>query len=816
MLPVGSNRPSIYILGDNPGPDEDDDNLPLTGKSLRRLEDQFSENYWRREIRTGNIIRCLTEGDPMAPTECCRNLVAGDIAAMAPSVVVGMGKAPLTWATGLGSIDAWRGRTIVTDIGGHDCWFYPVFHPRYVLSRAGKYSPSEHEHVFENDMRWLQANIDKLPKPRVYKPPYDDGLTYITAEGGQRDFNALEDALNKLAREPNVGIDLETNGYRPYQTNPMIYLCAIGTFDNTVVFPMDYPDTWSGTLRKKVWCLLADFLLSSGRKIAHHLGFELEWLTYFYGRKLAHLTEWEDTMGQAHTLDERQGTLNLDDLCRQHFGFFLKAQSKVDAGRLLEFSLHDGMRYNGMDTKWTQLLHTVQGQRIKAVPAYQSEYERKLRLTPALVFTQQKGILVDIAYANKMQQDLATEVASLEKRIGQCAEVVKYKNAYGVFSPTSPDHVLKLMKDICKRPEVQKDGGGFTSDEGALSKISAKEVPSAALILEHRGITKLQSTYIDPLLPDKSGNPGKNVCSDGKIHCRFGCMVADTGRLNSEEPNMQNFPKRKHKKIRGVIVPPAGSWLVAIDYGQIEARVIAMASEDEALCRALWTSYDIHGFWADRFMSEHPRIKDRMIEDYKIDGDDIKLVRKKFRDEIKNGWVFPQFFGSAITSCAANLQVPIDVAEDLGAEFWDEFVGVKRWQERIIKFYHKHLYIETLTKRRRRGVLSKNQLINTPIQGTAADIVTESMAELSEVSVMQDIEELQPDLNVHDDLTFGISDGTLETRLAQIAPIMCRHRFDFINVPLIIEVSVGPRWNELEEIQVYRSNELFNIQSPYA
>ena len=812
MQPAGTDRPAIYILGAAPGESEDIAGEPFAGKSGKLLRAQFDGTFFRREVRVGTTVRCRPPQDripELGEVECCRLKVSEDISQAAPQVVIGLGNSALTWATGLSSITNWRGKLIATRIGGHACWYYPVQDPEFVFSKQRKYGKSEHELAFEHDLKWIYDNHSRLDIPGLYDTaPYDSGVELIEGRGLE-DFNRLEDILNGMAELPEVAIDLETSGLRPYMDNAKIHLCAIGTFDHTIAFPMDHPEGWSDKFRKQVWHLLAEFLLQSRKKIAHHLGFELEWLTYFYGRELANLTEWEDTMAQAHTIDERIGALSLNDLTRQYFGFFLKNQSKVDPVRLLEYPLRETLRYNAMDSKWTQLLYREQHKIIQADKSYIGEYERKLRLEPALVLTQQKGIIVDFEYAKKMESDLGKELVEIEKNITQCKEVATYKARFGEFSPTSPEHVLKLMRDVCQRDEVKKDGGGFTADEGALSKIPASDVPSAPMILEHRSVSKLLGTYITPLLN------GQNTYPDGRIHTKFSSMIAVTGRLSSQDPNVQNYPKRKHKKIRGVVVAPAWGWIMGADYGQIEARVIAMASEDAALCRALWTGYEIHGFWADRFMEEYPRIKDRIIKDYHVDGDDTKLIRKKFRDEIKNGWVFPQFFGSAINSCAKNLQVPDHVAEDLGKEFWDHFRGVKKWQDKLMRSYEKNLYVETLTGRRRRGPQSKNELINHPIQGTAADIVTGAMVELSEISVIEDDLKFQPNINIHDDLTTYLPDDNLKYYMDRISSVMCQHRFDFINVPIVVEVSVGERWHLLEEVAVYRSNELFNLESPY-
>ena len=224
----------------------------------------------------------------------------------------------------------------------------------------------------------------------------------------------------------------------------------------------------------------------------------------------------------------------------------------------------------------------------------------------------------------------------------------------------------------------------------------------------------------------------------------------------------------------------------------------------------------MHGYWADRFIKEWPPICDWISAEFEVDRGDEKLVRKTLRQEAKNRWVFPQFFGSSYKSCAPEMHVPETIAKELSEEFWDEFKGVKRWQKKIMERYEKTMYVETLTGRRRRGALSLNQIINTPIQGTAADIVTEAMTAITERGDREHDTDLIPAINLHDDLTFFLPDDGMEDKLEIIVSEMCQPRFDFINVPLIVEVSVSEhRWHELHEIGVYKSNELFNIRNPF-
>ena len=811
MQASGDDNPGVYVLGDSPSEADDSKGEPFAGKNGRYLKARIPKSI--EAVRYNNTIRCFTnkEGTPdVSELECCRNYIVEDIEKSKPLVVVGAGNGPLTWATGLSNVTHWRGKPVATQIGKHVCWYYPIMHPSYVIGRGKDYGKSEHELVFEYDWEEIGKLFKTATVPVVYTGEYDKGIERITGNAGRSDLNRLEDALNRLVHVPQTGLDIETNScLRPYQTGAKVITCAIGTFEDTVAFALDHPEGWSGDLRKEAWGLFIDFLLSSKKKIAHSLGLELEWLCYNIDKKLAYKTEWADTLLMSHTLDERKGVHSLNALTRQHFGFFLKDKSPVDVKRIMDFPLDEVLRYNGMDSKWTELLERTLHPMIYNNKKFKFEYERKLRLAPALVLTQLKGVAVDFDYAKKMKIELEAAVGKAEKSIKACVEVQKYERQFGTFSPTSPDHSLKLLRDVCNLP-IESAG------EEVLSEIPPSTSKAAALILEHRAVSKLLSTYVLPVVERKCVSP------DGLIHTKYSSTVAETGRLASEDPNLQNYPKRKYKEIRAMIVASTTgrNWFYPADYAQLEARVFAWASEDENLTRYMWEGYDIHGYWRDRVLKEYPRVQDRIIVDYNIDrqGDVDKQVKKMLRDEMKNGWVFPQFFGASFKSCAGNLKIPVDIAQDLAEEFWDEFKGVKKWQEKLLKGYERNCYVETMDGRRRRGVLSKNQVINHPIQGTAADLVEAAMSELTEYAMLTEQDRFQPVLNVHDDLVTNGGDSDEETMFADIdtiARIMCRHRYSYINVPVVVEIGMGKNWYTSKEIGVYSSADLFNLKNPY-
>ena len=814
----GVTSPLIYLLSSAPTAEEDERGEVWSGIAGREITSKLSGQAMRQDVRMNNIVSCRP-ADPDEPkldvreVECCRGRAVADIEASRPLVVVGVGDEPLHWATGLPrNAMAFRGTPIAARFGRHVCWYYPILYPNYTKGKQ-RSRRSEYELTMEHDLRRVEQLVrDGLEPPAFHAGPYDSGIEAIAGtEPG--DLQRLEEALHRMLSLDHLGLDYETSDLKPYASaEPRIWTAAVGSFGHTVAFPIDHPEGWGTEARQdRVRGMFGEFLLQSGRKRCHNAAFEQEWSAHFWGSRMLRRTEWDDTMEMAYALDAREGTKSLDVQCRIRFGFFLKDQSPVDVsvpGWIGHHSLRSVLRYNGMDAKWCDRLADEHLASLAREPALMAVYENLVRTTPTLVMLTERGLPVNLKYAEDMVARTAPRLAELESRVRATREVREYTSRFGTFSLTNADHVLRLMKDVCRRDEIMVsnyDGTvKFTSGEEQLETIPADEVPSAPMILEHRGLTRNESTYLLPLLQ------GKLTGADGMIHSEYQQTKTVTSRLNSP---MHNWPKRKYKEVRGVVQPAGGQWFVAADQGQIEFRVAGMLSGDDNLVKYCWTGYDVHAYWAQRMVDEYPRVKDWIVQAFGVDWDEKGL--KTLRQEAKNGWVFPQLFGSSTRSCAARLHLPEDVADALGAEYWDEFRGVKRWQEETVRFYERHLYVETLGGFRRRGPTTLQELINMPIQGTAYEIVREGMNALSERSDEEEDAELHPVFNGHDDLSFIVSDASLEPKIAVIAHEMCMPRFGYVNVPLIVEVSVGSRWDNLREIGKYSSADLFNLPNPY-
>jgi DNA polymerase-1 len=338
----------------------------------------------------------------------------------------------------------------------------------------------------------------------------------------------------------------------------------------------------------------------------------------------------------------------------------------------------------------------------------------------------------------------------------------------------------------------------FTTEEAVLNEViknhpeKSDAVQLVKALIELREASGTKSKYIDAL---KIGEENCVVYPDGLIHTNFNTFFAETGRLSSDDPNLQNFPKRdaETKEVRRSLAAGPGQLDLTFDYGQIQARAIAMLSLDKVFIKALWERWDVHGDWAKRLAYEYPS----RIGGKKFLTD--KKVMKDFRTDIKNQWTFPLFFGATARSVSGYLQIPQDIIEEQIEEFWKMFPEAKNWQDNLIRFYQKNGYVECMTGRRRRGPLTTNQLINAPVQGTAAEIVLDAMSRLSEMGDP----EVQPEINIHDDFTFlRVPVERVDAIAEKVIDAMLRVPFKWAHiVPITVEMSMGKNWCDLEELK---------------
>ena len=823
IQPHGSMKENgIYVLGMGPGKDEDLQGKLFIGASGQYLRSCFTEDQMKL-IRFGNVTRTRDPNDepPIEAVECCRPSVERDIVLVKPRIIFGLGGYPLNWALRskvAPSINAWRGHPFPVNIAGHVCWYYPMFHPAHITRNQFM------DHVFKLDIanayKFLDRNLvpEIITKDKVFENCYP---LYNLTE--------IKKALLKLSRESEVSIDLETTPCRPYEAGAKILSISVGTKDYAIAFPWKHlQHKWSSGEFEELRQFFHKFLLNRRqKKIAHNASFEIEYLVFEFNDPRIAMSGWKDTMSSAFNLgyggnskDSDGGTeklfkglLSLDAQCRVHFGFFLKDFSSVDRTNLERESLDKVLLYNSGDTKWDHAISLkldadVEYEHLESIVA---EHDRRV---PAVTLTQIKGLVYSLENVEKHNTNLESKIGEIYNRVMNHQAVIEYASKYGKFNISAPADVANLFKGLGFNVLVKDPEGNMrlSSDDSILKAI---DHPVAKDILSYRELAKAKSTYVDIFLP----NP-KNyvVYPDGKIHGNFTTHFTTTGRLSSNNPNLQNFPKRKNKEIRDIIVAPPGHIFASCDFGQLEYRVLVMASKDPKLVSYVWGGQDIHAEWSLKIALKYPKRVGGTNVSAKWAASNIATLKdedklfKTFRDIVKNNFVFAAFYGAGVPKLAAGMGLPESITRELYEEFWAEFAGVKTWHEWAYKFYAENGYIETLTKRRRYAYIKGGEIINMPIQGTGSDIVIDGMNRLSEYAVETGQDQFQPVINVHDDLGFYLPEESWQPDLDLIIQMMLACEYPWINVPLTVEAARGPNWYKQEVYGTFDNSKELRIK----
>jgi len=860
MAPWGAKQPLIYVLGEAPGAEEDEQGKAFVGRTgeflHNHLEDPKRHKWVRGRVRYNNVVRTrppldAKTGNQLPPEsvtiECCRPSIVRDIETSKPKAIFGLGGVPLEWATGHTGIFAYRGRSFPVRIGAHTCWYYPLVHPSYILRkerdrRAGDsddYMSGEDGRMFKFDIESALGEIEDRAEAIVHTS--EDALRgnelILTFDDAALDH--IEQRLTWFGKQPVIGIDYETNRLRPYAKGAKILSGAVSNGVETISIPFGHPGAgWTKRQYKRLVSIWCKFLrMAKAIKTVHNLQFEMEWTAVKFGYELLRAGKWECTQVQCSILDERyKGSQprpqTLEFLVLQHFGINIKKLHNVDTSRLETTPLPHVLEYNATDAKYHCLLHMAQTRRIKREDL-DFAYRLAVRRVPTLTHSQVKGVPVNQTEVIKLDTKYRKQIYTLKEAIDTDKTAKQFVKRY--HKPFDPGtDCLTLFGEMLKRKEcwiydkkkakndekfqgrisdkeearrhaatlmsekLQRRVNRQSADEDVLESIG-KEVPLANHIINLRKVQKRYSTYILPMLDNQNTIDEKVMWDDGLMHPIFNHTFTDTGRLSSEKPNIQNYPKRQEgaREVRRPIEAKPGHVILAIDYGQIEARVIAMYTKDERFCKALWEDYDIHGEWAQRIASEIPRRVGgkQFLKDAK--------VMKAFRTDIKNQWTFPLVFGAQCASAAYYLGLDEDELQPLFDEFWEEFDGIKGWQEELKTFYKKHGYVETFTGRRRRGPLSINKIYNAPVQAFTAELVMDGMCRLAETGDPL----LHPEIQIHDDLTWvNVPVNKVDYVCEKALDILLYPPFEEINVPITMEVSVGPNWLEMEEIGTFSSH----------
>jgi DNA polymerase I len=397
-------------------------------------------------------------------------------------------------------------------------------------------------------------------------------------------------------------------------------------------------------------------------------------------------------------------------------------------------------------------------------------------LIRVLVDMEYEGINLDSDFLNKYSVELEKEIAAVEQKI--------YDDAGMQFNIGSPKQIGEVLFDKMKIPYkgAKTKTGQYSTDEAKLAELAA-EYPFVGEILNYRGLTKLKSTYVDAL--PLQVNP-----KTGRVHSSFNQALAATGRLSSNNPNLQNIPIKTPQgaKVRKAFIPrDENHVLLSADYSQIELRLIAEISGDEAMLEAFQKGQDIHRATAARV--------------YGVPYEEVTSEHRRNAKTVN----FSIIYGAGATNVSQQLGIKRSEAKDLIDTYFQQYQGLKGYMENTVEFAREHGFVKTLLGRRRylRDIDSRNSLarsnaervaINTPIQGTAADLIKVAMINIHKTLKTKDLK-TKMILQVHDELVFDVPKSEVETVKPVIEDLM-RNAIPNLKVPILVEMGTGGNWLE--------------------
>ena len=381
-----------------------------------------------------------------------------------------------------------------------------------------------------------------------------------------------------------------------------------------------------------------------------------------------------------------------------------------------------------------------------------------------------EGIRVDAKILEDMKKDISTKIEEVEKDI--------YTLAGEEFNIASPKQLGEILFDKLKLPYAKKNKTGYVTDANVLGRLTNYEI--VAKILEYRMLTKLYSTYLEGIL--------NSISSDGKIHTIYTQALTRTGRLSSIEPNLQNIPARNEygRLIRKAFVPEENSIILSSDYSQIELRVFAHLSNVKELVEAFNNNLDIHTKTA--------------MDIFNVDMNDITPLMRRQAKAVNFGILY----GISSYGLSEDLKISPSEAKKFMDKYFETYPGIKDYMQKLIDDAYLKGYSITLMNRRRNIEELKNtnhniksmgerMALNTPIQGTSADILKKAMIEIDNIFTKENIKSKML-LQVHDELIFNVYNDEID-KVKEIVKDTMENTYK-LSVPLKVSINTGNNWYE--------------------
>ncbi len=603
-------------------------------------------------------------------------------------------------------------------------------------------------------------------------PEVSTEVTYDTV----LDWDSFDKWLTKITHADLVALDTETTSLVEMQAQIVgISVCVnpgeaayIPLAHNAADAPAQLP--LQDVLQKlKPW-------LEDGSK--HKLGQHVKYDRHVFANHGIEVQGYvHDTMLQSYVLEVHKPH-GLESLADRHLG--RKGLSYEDlcgkGAHQISFAQVDVARaahYACEDADFTLAVHQRLWPLLQADEKLNFVYQLEMQSSEALYRIERNGVLIDAP-------TLAAQSHALGMRIMQL-EQDAYAIAGQPFNLASPKQLGEIFFDKLGLPVVKKTATGARStDEEVLEKL-AEDFPLPKKILEHRSLAKLKGTYTDKLA--QLAQP-----LTGRVHTHYAQAVAVTGRLSSNDPNLQNIPIRtpEGRKVREAFVAPHGFVIASADYSQIELRIMAHLSDDPALLKAFHDGLDVH--------------KATAAEVFGLTPDTVNSEQRRYAKVINFGLIY----GMSAFGLAKALGIDNTAAKNYIERYFQRFAGVKRYMDDTRAQAKAQAYVETVFGRRLylpeinspngpRRAGAERAAINAPMQGTAADLIKLSMVKVQQV-LDSEHKGTRMIMQVHDELVFEVPDAEVDWVKTEIPRLMAG--VAQLKVPLLAEVGVGSNWDQ--------------------
>ena len=486
-----------------------------------------------------------------------------------------------------------------------------------------------------------------------------------------------------------------------------------------------------------------------------------------------------DTMLESYVLNSVASRHNMDDLALKYLGHSTihfediagKGKKQVTFDKI---DLDIAGEYAAEDADITLRLHEALWPKLSAEPSLRKVFEEiELPVLSILSKIERNGVMLNQDLLRQQSKELEVRLNELEQEA--------YSLAEEEFNLASPKQLQRIFFEKLELPIIKKTPKGQPSTAEPVLQELALDYPLPKVILEYRGLSKLKSTYTDQL-------PAQVHESTGRIHTSYHQAVAATGRLSSQNPNLQNIPIRTEegRRVRKAFVAPSGYKLVAADYSQIELRIMAHLSQDEGLLKAFNAGEDIH--------------KATAAEVFSVDVTEVSDDQRRSAKAINFGLIY----GMSAFGLSRQLNISRGDAQEYIDLYFERYPGVRKYMDDTRALAADQGYVETLFGRRlylpdinasnfQRRQGAERTAINAPMQGTAADIIKLAMIKVDEWLVESQID-AKVIMQVHDELVVEAASDVVEEVTEALSRLMSEAVE--LSIPLIVECGIGDNWEE--------------------